>query len=79
MSTFEKRAREAKRNQKARGKAQRRVEKRNAPPSTASEFTTVAEIVGTSDRSKRSCGHSRAMRKHHGVHQPFRSSSSLAV
>jgi len=46
MSTFEKRAREDKRNQKARGKAQRRVEKRNAPPSTASEFTTVAEIVG---------------------------------
>jgi len=46
MSTFEKRAREDKRNQKARGKAQRRIEKRNAPPSTASEFTTVAEIVG---------------------------------
>ena len=46
MSTFEKRAREDKRNQKARGKAQRRVEKRNAPPSTGSEFTTVAEIVG---------------------------------
>jgi RNA recognition motif-containing protein len=46
MSTFEKRAREDKRNQKARGKAQRRIDKRNAPPSTASEFTTVAEIVG---------------------------------
>src|SRR6476660_2952271 len=46
MSTFEKRAREDKRNQKARGKAQRRAEKRNAPPSTGSEFTTVAEIVG---------------------------------
>jgi RNA recognition motif-containing protein len=46
MSTFEKRAREDKRNQKARGKAQRRIEKRNAPPSTGSEYTTVAEIVG---------------------------------
>ena len=46
MSTFEKRAREDKRNQKARGKAQRRMEKRNAPPSTGSEFITVAEIVG---------------------------------
>ena len=46
MSTFEKRAREDKRNQKARGKAQRRIEKRNAPPSTGSEFITVAEIVG---------------------------------
>ena len=46
MSTFEKRAREDKRNQKARGKAQRRAEKRNAPPSTGSEFTTVEEIVG---------------------------------
>jgi len=46
MSTFEKRAREDKRNQKARGKAQRRIEKRNAPPSTGPEFTTVAEIVG---------------------------------
>jgi len=46
MSTFEKRAREDKRNQKARGKAQRRIEKRNAPPSTGSEFITVEEIVG---------------------------------
>lgn len=46
MSTFEKRAREDKRNQKARAKAQRRIEKRNAPPSTGSEYTTVAEIVG---------------------------------
>ena len=46
MSTFEKRAREDKRNQKARGKAQRRAEKRNAPPSTASDMTTVDEIVG---------------------------------
>src|SRR5690242_11212872 len=46
MSTFEKRAREDKRNQKARAKAQRRIDKRNAPPSTGSEFTTVAEIVG---------------------------------
>jgi len=46
MSTFEKRAREDKRNQKAREKAQRRVEKRNAPPSSGSEFTSVAEIVG---------------------------------
>jgi RNA recognition motif-containing protein len=46
MSTFEKRAREDKRNQKARAKAQRRIEKRNAPPSTDSEYTTVAEIVG---------------------------------
>jgi RNA recognition motif-containing protein len=46
MSTFEKRAREDKRNQKARGKAQRRLEKRKAPPSTGSEFITVAEIVG---------------------------------
>ena len=46
MSTFEKRAREDKRNQKARGKAQRRMDKRNAPPSTESEFISVAEIVG---------------------------------
>lgn len=46
MSTFEKRAREDKRNQKARGKAQRRMEKRNAPPSTGSEFITAAEIIG---------------------------------
>lgn len=46
MSTFEKRAREDKRNQKARGKAQRRMEKRNAPPSTGSEIITVAEIIG---------------------------------
>ena len=46
MSTFEKRAREDKRNQKARGKAQRRLERRDAPPSTGSEFITVAEIVG---------------------------------
>jgi len=46
MSTFEKRAREDKRNQKARAKAQRRIDKRNAPPSTGSEYTTVAEIVG---------------------------------
>lgn len=46
MSTFEKRAREDKRNQKAREKAQRRIEKRNAPPSAGPEFTTVAEIVG---------------------------------
>src|SRR4029078_6582211 len=46
MSTCENRARENKRTQKARGKAQRRIEKRNAPPSTGSEFITVAEIVG---------------------------------
>jgi hypothetical protein len=46
MSSFEKRAKEDKRNQKARAKAQRRMEKRNAPPSTGSEFITVAEIVG---------------------------------
>ena len=46
MSTFEKRSREDKRNQKARGKAQKRIEKRNAPPSTGSDMTTVAEIVG---------------------------------
>ena len=46
MSTFEKRAREDKRNQKARGKAQRRIDKRNAPPSTGSDIITVAEIVG---------------------------------
>src|SRR5262249_53452471 len=46
MSTFEKRAKEDKRNQKARAKAQRRMEKRNAPPSTGSEFITVAEIIG---------------------------------
>lgn len=46
MSTFEKRAREDKRDQKAREKAQRRIAKRNAPPSTASQYTTVGEIVG---------------------------------
>ncbi len=39
MSTFEKRAREDKRNQKARGKAQRRMEKRNASPSTQVGYT----------------------------------------
>lgn len=46
MSTFEKRAREAKRDQKARGKAQRRMDKRLASPSTTSEFISVDEIVG---------------------------------
>jgi RNA recognition motif-containing protein len=51
MSTFEKRARENKRSQKARGKAERRFEKRNAPPSTGSEFITLEEIVGSNVRS----------------------------
>lgn len=45
MSTFEKRAREDKRDQKQREKDQRRREKRLAPRS-GPEITTAAEIVG---------------------------------
>ena len=45
MSTFEKRAREEKRDQKQREKDQRRREKR-AQPRNGPEITTQAEIVG---------------------------------
>ena len=45
MSTFEKRAREDKRNQTARAKQQRRMERRNAPPSTP-QIVSAAEITG---------------------------------
>src|ERR1700712_1474409 len=45
MSTFEKRAREDKRDQKAREKEQRRNDKRNMP-TNGPELTTQAEIVG---------------------------------
>jgi hypothetical protein len=46
MSTSEKRAREDKRNQKARDKAQRRVEKRNAPSRGEPEIVSAADING---------------------------------
>lgn len=45
MSTFEKRAREDKRDQKARQKEQRRFDKRNVGPAEP-ELVTVDEIVG---------------------------------
>lgn len=45
MSTFEKRAREDKRDQKARQKEQRRFDKRNTAPSEP-QLVTAAEIVG---------------------------------
>lgn len=45
MSTFEKRAREDKRDQKAREKEQRRLDKRHTTPS-APQLTTAAEING---------------------------------
>jgi RNA recognition motif-containing protein len=45
MSTFEKRAREDKRDQKARQKEQRRFDKRNTSPSEP-QLVTAAEIVG---------------------------------
>jgi hypothetical protein len=45
MSTFEKRAREDKRDQKARDKEQRRNDKRNMPTS-GPQLTTAAEING---------------------------------
>jgi RNA recognition motif-containing protein len=46
MSTFEKRAREDKRDQKARDKEQRRMAKRNAPPSRGPEIVSAADIIG---------------------------------
>lgn len=45
MSTFEKRAREDKRDQKAREKEQRKFDKRHVSPS-APQLTTAAEING---------------------------------
>jgi RNA recognition motif-containing protein len=45
MSTFEKRAREDKRDQKARAKEQRRLDKRGMP-SAAPQLITAAEING---------------------------------
>jgi hypothetical protein len=45
MSTFEKRAREDKRDQKARDKERRRLNKRSGGPSEP-QLTTVEEIVG---------------------------------
>ena len=45
MSTFEKRAREDKRDQKARQKEQRRFDKRNTSPAEP-QLVTAAEIVG---------------------------------
>jgi RNA recognition motif-containing protein len=45
MSTSEKRAREDKRDQKARGKEQRRYAKRGVRPA-APQLTTAAEIIG---------------------------------
>ena len=45
MSTFEKRAREDKRNQNAREKQQRRTERRNAPTS-APQFVSASDITG---------------------------------
>ncbi|MDB4975301.1 MAG: RNA-binding protein [Myxococcaceae bacterium] len=50
MSTFEKRAREDKRDQKARDKEQRRIGKRGMP-SNGPELTTQAEIIGGNVRS----------------------------
>lgn len=46
MSTSEKRAREDKRNQKAREKQQRRLEKRNAPSRGEPEIVSAADIIG---------------------------------
>jgi hypothetical protein len=48
--TFEKRAREDKRDEKQREKDRRRRDKRNAP-SNGPELTTAAEIVGNNVRS----------------------------
>ena len=45
MSVSEKRAREEKRDRKARAKAQRRLDKRNAPPS-GPQIISAAEIIG---------------------------------
>lgn len=45
MSVSEKRAREEKRDRKARNKAQRRLDKRNAPPS-GPQIVSAAEIIG---------------------------------
>ncbi|MDB4987703.1 MAG: RNA-binding protein [Myxococcaceae bacterium] len=50
MSTFEKRAREDKRDQKARDKEARRIDKRNIAPSQP-QLTTAAEIIGNNVRS----------------------------
>jgi RNA recognition motif-containing protein len=46
VSTFDKRAREDKRDQKARSKAQRRLDKRNQPSSRGPEIVSAAEVVG---------------------------------
>lgn len=46
MSTSEKRAREDKRDQKARGKEQRRIDKRNSPRSSGPQIVSAAEIIG---------------------------------
>ena len=46
MSTQEKRAREDKRNQKARNKQQRRLDKRNAAPRGEPEIVSAADIIG---------------------------------
>ena len=46
MSTFDKRAREDRRDQKARNKAQRRQEKRNQPTSRGPEIISAAELSG---------------------------------
>ena len=48
--TFEKRAREDKRDEKARNKEQRRHAKRNTQPA-APQLTTAAEIIGSNVRS----------------------------
>ena len=45
MSTFEKRAREEKKAEKARAKLQRRIEKRTMP-AAAPEIVSAAEIIG---------------------------------
>ena len=46
MSTSEKRAREDKRNQKARDKEQRRQERRNSPSRGQPEIVSAADIIG---------------------------------
>jgi RNA recognition motif-containing protein len=46
MSTPEKRAREEKRNIKARNKEQRRLERRNAPSRGEPEIVSAADIIG---------------------------------
>ena len=46
MTTSEKRAREDKRDQKARNKRQRRLEKRNAPSRGEPPIVSAAEIIG---------------------------------